>query len=303
MINHLIKPIMLALCVLISNTVLAAQIYTIYGGSQNGVTVRDATTLAQTNFFDPGFTPTSIVAGNNNNMYLTSGNTIYNYSTSGSMISSFTFPDSGINYHQIAYAGNKIYTAYDGSQNGVTVRDSNRFNQLQFLPFTFPIQGITAGANNDMYLTSGNNIYNYSDTGVLLNTFTWPSTSIDYTDTTFSGSKLYTVYGGSQEGVTVRDPNTLIQSNVVTPGFVASGIASGDNNDMYLTRDNVIYHYTDTGTLINSMTFPDQGIDYKGITFAGDAVVPLPAAAWLFLSGLAGMIGLSRRNKVRAKRA
>lgn len=287
---------LLVLSGILSTHVHASLIYTIYGGSQNGVTVRDSTSLNQINFFDPGFTPTSIVAGNNNNMYLTSGNTIYNYSNTGSQISSFTFIfDPGVNYHQIAYAGNNIYTAYNGSQNGVTVRDSSTFNQLLFFDPGFNIQGITAGSNNDMYLTSGNTIYNYSNTGTLLNSFSWPSTSINYTDTTYNGSKLYTVYGGSQQGVTVRDGNTLVQSNVVVPGYVANGIASGDNNDMYLTSGNRIDHYSDTGTLLNSMVFPDQGIIYGGITYA-PAPVPVPAAAWLFASGLLGLLGVSRRK-------
>ncbi len=284
----------------ISNTVLAAQIYTIYNGSQNGVTIRDSVTLAQTHFFDPGFAASSIVAGNNNNMYLTSGNKIYNYTNTGSLISSLTFPDAGVNYHEIAYAGNKIYTAYNGSQNGVTVRDSMTFNQTLFFDPGFAINGITAGSNNDMYLTSGNNIYNYSDTGTLLNSFTWPSTSIVYSDTTFNGSKLYTVYDGIQEGVTVRDPVTLVQSNVVLPGFSASGIASGNNNDMYLTFGNVIYHYADNGTLLNSMTFfPDAGVNYTGITYAASPV-PVPAAVWLFGSGLLGLIGISRKSALRS---
>ena len=285
--------------VIFSNSLMADQIYTIYGGSQNGVTVRDADTLQQITYFDPGFAASSIVAGNNNNMYLTSSNTIYNYSNTGNFISSFMFPDSGINYHEVAYAGDKIYTAYDGSQNGVTVRDSTTFNQQLFFDPGFTINGITAGNNNDMYLTSGNNIYNYSDTGTLLNTFTWPQTSIIYSDTSYSDGKLFTVYGGSQLGVTVRDATTLVQITAVQTGFTASGIASGDNSDFYLTLDNVIYHYTDTGALINSMTFPDSGIDYMGITYA--SAVPVPAAVWLFVSGLVGLVGISRRsNRVTA---
>ncbi len=294
--NILFKLLTSMLFVLASNTVMSAQIYTIYGGSQNGVTVRDANTLTQINYFDPGFSASSIVAGNNNNMYLTSNNTIYNYRNTGTYISSFTFPDIGINYHEVAYAGNKIYTAYNGSQNGVTVRDSSSFNQLLFFDPGFAINGITAGNNNDMYLTSGNSIYNYSDTGTLLNSFTWSDTSILYSDTTFNGNnKLYTVYGGSQEGVTVRDASTLAQFNVVAPGFLASGIASGDSNDMYLTSANGIYRYSDTGMLLNSMIFSDTGINYTGITFA--SAVPVPAAIWLFISGFIGFVGIARRRR------
>ncbi|VAW48808.1 hypothetical protein MNBD_GAMMA04-1641 [hydrothermal vent metagenome] len=294
------------LAVSLSSSVYANQnhqidkIYTVYGGSQNGITVRNADTLSQINFFDPGFYSSSIVSGNDHNMYLTSGNTIYNYSDTGSFISSFDFPDSAINYHQIAYAGDKIYTAYDGSQNGVTVRDSMSFNQESYFDPGFEINGITAGDNNDMYLTSGNKIYNYSDTGALLGSFTWPSTSITYSDTTFNGEgEIYTVYDGSQKGVTVRDADTFAQSNAIALGFSPSGIASGDNNDMYLTFDNVIYQYADSGALLNQMTFPDFGIEYGGITFA--SAVPEPSAIALMLGGL-GLVGFMAARRRKALR-
>jgi len=279
------------------------KIYTVYGGSQNGITVRNADTLAQINYFDPGFYSSSIVSGNAHNMYLTSGNTIYNYSDTGSFISSFSFPDTAINYHEVAYAGDEIYTAYNGSQNGVTVRDSMSFNQLFYFDPGFAINGITAGDNDDMYLTSGDNIYNYSNTGVLLNSFAWGSTSITYRDTTFNegnpntntDDKLYTVYDVGQLGVTVRDANTLGQLGVVMLGFSPEGIASGDNNDMYLTFDNAIYNYSDTGVLLNQMTFPDLGIKYDGITFT--SAVPVPAAIWLFGLGLLMLFPIVKRNK------
>lgn len=277
------------------------KIYTVYGGSQNGITVRNADTLAQINYFDPGFYSSSIVSGNDHNMYLTSGNTIYNYSDTGSFISSFSFPDSNINYHEVAYAGDEIYTAYNGSQNGVTVRDSMSFNQLFFFDPGFAINGITAGDNDDMYLTSGNNIYNYSNTGTLLNSFAWSGTGITYRDTTFNGNtanaddKLYTVYDGVQQGVTIRDADTLGQLAVILPGFSPEGIASGDNNDMYLTFDNAIYNYSDTGVLLNQMTFPDLGVKYDGITFT--SAVPVPAAIWLFGLGLLMLFPIVKRNK------
>lgn len=279
-----------------SSSVFAGQIYAIYGGSQNGVTVRDSNTLVQMNFFNPGFISSSIVAGNNNNMYLTSGNRIYNYTNTGTQISSFAFPSSGINYHGVAYAGSQIYTAYNGGQNGVTVRDSTTFNQTFFFDPGFAIDGITAGNNSDMYLTSGNNIYNYSNAGNLINSFSWPSTSIDYSDTTYNGAgKLYTVYDGAQQGVTIRDSATLAQQGVILPGFSASGIASGDNNDLYLTLGNKIYHYSDNGTLLTSLIFSDSGINYTGITYA--SAVPIPAGIWLFGTSLL-LFGFNKKKRM-----
>ena len=68
----------------------------------------------------------------------------------------------------------------------------------------------------------------------------------------------------------------------------------------YISRNGYIVDYGDYGT-------PDS-VDYNGITrpdiahvnallYKGGAVVPVPAAVWLFGSGLIGLIGIARRKK------
>ena len=44
----------------------------------------------------------------------------------------------------------------------------------------------------------------------------------------------------------------------------------------------------------------DTGIVYDNLNFAESAVVPVPAAVWLFGSGLIGLIGVARRRKAQA---
>ena len=156
--------------------------FTAYSGSQNGVTVRNSNNLAQRNFFDPGFATDNIAAGNGNEMYLTSGNSIYRYDDNGVQLAQMAFPDPRINYQGISMAslGNSIYAAYTGAQNGVTIRDSANLAQSFFFDPGFTVDNLVAGGNSDMYLTSGNSIYHYSEAGVQLNQFSWSDTSIQY---------------------------------------------------------------------------------------------------------------------------
>lgn len=298
--NLFFQPLTLCMLALTSQVVYSGQIYTIYNtGSQNGVSVRDSDTFSQSLFFNPGFSINGITAGDNNDMYLTSGNNIYNYSNTGTLLNSFTFPNSGINYQDVTFDGNNIYAAYTGSQNGVSIRDADTFGSSSFFNPGFAVSDISAGDNNNLYLTADNSIYNYASSGALIDSFVFPNNGINYKDITFAGDNIYTVYTGSQNGVTVRNSDTLSQSLFFfDPGFVISGIAAGDNNDMFLTSGNSIYNYSDTGALLGSFTFPGSGINYTDIAFAADiAKVPEPSVLALLGLGLMG-IRLSKRKKL-----
>lgn len=193
---------------------------------------------------------------------------------------------------QYANAGT-IYTTYTGSQNGVTIRDSATLVQSFFFDPGFAVDNITAGAGNSMYLTSGNSIYQYSTAGALLNSLTFPDTSIGYQGITMaaSGSNIYTTYTGSQNGVSIRDSGTLAQSFFFDPGFSVDNLVAGNNNDMFLTSNDTIYHYTNAGVQLNSFTFPQ--INYQGIAYKK---VSEPAS--LAILGL-GLVGFAFSRKTR----
>lgn len=270
----------------------ANNVYTAYSGSQQGVTIRDANTLVQSGIIGTNFNVNGIAAGHSNNVYLTSGNQIFNYSTNGSLLNSFTWYDNTITYGDASVGGNNVYTAYSGSQQGVTIRDADTLAQSAIIDTGFNINGVSAGHNDDVYLTSGNSIFNYSTNGSLLNSFTWSDNSIVYGDIAVGANNVFTVYGGSQQGVTIRDLDTLTQTGLIIPGFDIDGIAVGFNNDVYLTSGNQIFNYSTNGSLLNSFTWYDNTIAYGDISVAP---VPVPAAAWLFGSGLIGLIGLRRK--------
>ena len=153
-------------------------VFATYKGSQQGVTVRDLN-LVQSLAFGTGIDATGIAAGDGGHLYLTAANHIFDYLSNGSLVMDMAFPDAGILYSAVAYGNSTVYAAYQGSQQGVTVRDLG-LNQNSFFGVGFNISGISVGQNNDLYLSSGNHLYNYSTTGTLLNTMTFPDTGIIY---------------------------------------------------------------------------------------------------------------------------
>ena len=157
----------------------------------------------------------------------------------------------------------QIYTTYTGSQNGVTVRDADTLVQSFAFSLGFAVDNISAGSNNDMFLTSGGSIYHYSDAGEQLNSFTWGNPRLSYDGIAVSGEDFFTAYSGSQNGVTVRNSNNLGQGNFFDPGFATDNIAAGNGNEMYLTSGNSIYRYDDNGVQLAQMAFPDPLIKYK----------------------------------------
>jgi len=290
------KLLVIAFLTLASSYASAGQIYAAYTGSVNGVTIRDAATFEQSLFIDLDFTANHIAASNNG-LYLTSGNSIYNYSLTGELLNSFAF-DGPINYGGIAYADDDIYAAYSGAANGVTARDASTLEQSHFIDADFVVDSLAAGRPGELYLTSGNHIYNLSSSGDLLGSFAFDG-AIDYGGITYADAFIYAAYSGSANGVTVRDSTTLEQSHFIELDFVVNDIVAGINSDLFLTSGNSIYHYSDTGTQLNSFTFDSQAITYQGIAFNPSTVIEVPEPSTLAILSL-GLMGLIFRRKKRA---
>jgi hypothetical protein len=238
-------------------------VYASYNGSQRGFTIRDFE-LKQLSFVATDFDFSSITAGLNNDVYLTSANHIYQYDTNGTLLNDMTFPINSINYTGVSVKGDKVYVAYKGSQLGVSIRDVN-LNQLAFFNTGIEASGIAAGADNDVYIAAQNHIYHYSADGTLIKDMTFPNNGINYTDVTVLGDKVIASYNGSQEGFTIRDL-ALNQLSFVNTSFSINSIAAGPANDVYLTSANHISNYNTSGTLITDMTFPDSQINYSAVS-------------------------------------
>ncbi|WP_394763579.1 PEPxxWA-CTERM sorting domain-containing protein [Phenylobacterium sp.] len=269
-------------------------VYSAYQGSQLGVTERNAG-LVQQNSFNTGVNASGI-AVNATDIFLAAGNHLIDYTKAGGLVQDFAFPDAGINYSGVATKGAKVYATYTGSQQGVTVRDLSLTQSLSF-GTGLDATGIAAGDGGHLYLTSANHILDYLDNGSLINDMTFPDAGILYSAVAYANSTVYAAYQGSQQGVTVRDLG-LNQSFFFGVNFNISGIAVGQNNDLYLSSGNHLYDYSTGGVLLNTFTFPDTGIIYKAI--ATDGAVPEPASWALMIVGF-GLAGSALRRRAGRK--
>ncbi len=165
---------------------------------------------------------------------------------------------------------NLVLASYNGSQKGFTVRDLT-LEQISYTGIDANINSIASGANGDLYIAAANHIYHYKTDGTLITDMTFPDDRINYTSVVVKGSQVFATYEGSQIGITVRDLD-LNQIRSFNTGYAASGIAAGNDNDLYVTSTNHIYHLKTNGEQIQDMTFPIDSINYTDVSVLGDLV-------------------------------
>ena len=109
--------------------------------------------------------------------------------------------------------------------------------------------------------------------------------SIDFTDSSIFNFSLTFSSAGVQETIELYDDADALLASVSSPNV---------NGFFGLTSDVAIDY-----VIIRNGIFPDVGNDRFFIdNLSADAVVPVPAAVWLFSAGLVGLLGFARRNKV-----
>lgn len=261
----------------------------------DGVTVRDASNLdTQKSYFDTKLSgAASGITLLNDTLYITAGNGIYKYATNGNQINQFTWHDDSLSYTDVTTGNGRLYATYSGSQHGITIRDLHNLSQYSSFETGVAATGVIAGASNDLYITAGNSIYRYGIDGSVLNHFSWEDDSITYTDITIVNGKLLATYTGSQNGVTIRDLNSLSQYSSFETGVVATGITTGSNNDIYITARNGIYRYATNGSLNGQFKWGSNKIIYTDVAVAS---IPEPSYVALFALGL-GVIAIASRGK------
>lgn len=160
------------------------KLYATYKGSQLGVTVRNTSDLSQIRYFNTGVRASGIAVDPAGNVYITAANHIRKYDPAGNLLVDMTFPIASINYTAIAFSGGYVYATYTGSQRGVTKRDANTLNQLQYFDTGINAEGISVDAGGNIYVSAGNRLRKYGNGGVLLKNMTFPVSGINYSGVT-----------------------------------------------------------------------------------------------------------------------
>lgn len=162
------------------------KLYASYKGSQQGVTIRDTTTLTQISLFNTGINANGIAVNSNSDIYLAFDNHLRKYNTSGTILADMTFPDPAILYTSVAVRGDRVYATYTGSQLGFTIRDASTLNQVRACTTGFSAQGIAVDSSNNIYIATGNHLRKYDNNCTLLVDMTFPISTINYTGVAIS---------------------------------------------------------------------------------------------------------------------
>jgi hypothetical protein len=115
-----------------------------------------------------------------------------------------------------------------------------------------------------------------------------------------SGVDLVLFEIGAPEAITVKIGTFVNPLTGVFTGDTISGSAAGDgqqgvNNNLNLIAIDLDDFGVGPGASVSSIVLglPDGGADFA----LGAAVVPVPAAVWMFGSGLIGLVGIARRRR------
>ena len=118
--------------------------------------------------------------------------------------------------------------------------------------------------------------------------------------TNHSGVDLVLFEIGAPEAITVKIGAITDTLTGVFTGDTISGSAAGDgqqgvNNNLNLIAIDLADFGVGPGASVSSIVL---GLPVGGADFAlGAAVVPVPAAVWMFGSGLIGLVGIARRRR------
>lgn len=251
--------------------VLGADVWVTAAGATNGFSQRDLITLVESNFVATSFAPTSIEDGFGR-LYVTSGDTLFIYSGAGVELANAATGTAGVTFVDSALSGTRLYAVTGGGANGVSVRNPITLAEITSFPLPFAVDGIVAGDNANLFLTSGANVFEYSTAGVELGS---QVTGRAFSDLTFiadplapaSGTALAISSDAAGETIAVRDAATLADAGSFDIAAAATGIAIGAaNSGIYLAAGDTLFHYGTAGALLTSVT-------EAGTTFTDVAVV------------------------------
>ena len=251
--------------------------------STNLVSVRDSETLMPdgSNLALSG--PLGgVVAGNNDDLYITVGDTLSNLNLTGGTLASIS--EAGNEFTDVTVFANQVVLAVGGAAQGFSFRDPVGLSEFTFVPTSFPVDSINDGFGR-LFITSGDTVSTFSVTGAPIASFSAGDNTVQFVDTALSGTRLYVAVSGSVNAVTAHNPIDLSQITSFTVPFAIDSIVAGDDDDLFLTSGNDIFHFTTDGVEIATVS-GSVGEVFGDIAFLDD---PRPLATGTVVAATAGV--------------
>ncbi len=264
---------------------LGARIFVTSTGTTPGISARNLNTLVEDSFFPTSFAPTSIEDGFGR-LYITAGEMLYILTAGGIELASVDSGTSGVTFVGSALSGTRLYAATGGAQNGISVRNPITLAEISSFPLPFAVEGMVAGDDDDLFITSGVNIYRYSTAGVELDSVADATAGRVFADIAFiaaprppaAGTALAITAVGSANSISVRDAETIADAGSFDIAAAATGIALSSDNSVYLAAGNTLYHYGSSGALLDSFTDPD--VAYSDVAIVGGNLIATTATGF-----------------------
>jgi len=239
---------------------LGAQIFVTSSGATPGISARDLNTLVESDFFGTAYSPTSIEDGFGR-LYVTAGDTLYIVAADGTELANASSGTGGLNFVDSALSGTRLYAATGGTANSISVRNPITLAEITSFALPFAVDGMVAGDDDDLFLTSGDTLYRYSTAGVELDM--QADAARTFTDVAFIADPLPPAIGtvlaitadGAGDSVSSLDAETLAAAGSFTVAAAAAdGMALSASNGVYLAAGDTLYHYDTSGVLLADVT-------------------------------------------------
>ena len=241
----------------------------------------------------------ALTAGVNNDFYISVGNSIDHYSDSGTLLDQITGGPTTV-ASELSFGNGMVYAAVQFEGTNEVVMFSPSLQDLDQVTIDGSILGLTAGVNNDFYISVGNSIDHYSDSGTLLDQITGGPTTVA-SALSFGNGMVYAAvqFEGTNE-VVMFSPSLQDLDQVAIDGSIL-GLTAGVNNDFYISVGNSIDRYSDSGTLLGQ-TFGSPTTVVPALSYGQSPVsVPEPSSLAIVSATLLIVRWATRRRLVTTK--
>ena len=264
---------------------LGAEIFVTSAGATPGVSARDLNTLVESNFFDTAFTPTSIEDGFGR-LYITAGDTLFILNATGAELANASTGTAGVTFVGSAISGTRLYAATGGSANSISVRNPITLAEITSFDLSFPVEGIVAGDNDDLFITSGANVFHISTSGEELDSVVDSTAGRAFSDIAFISSPLPPAVGtvlaitaeGAGNSILSRDAESLADAGSFDIVTAATGVALTASNELILAAGDTLFLYGTGGALLDEVV--EAGTVFDDVAVVGTDVIATTATGF-----------------------